>query len=649
MLKGKDRLNILSVDKITKSYSEKVLFEELSLLIQDGDKIGLIGVNGTGKTTMMNIIAGIESPDQGRIIIGNDIRVEYLPQNPEFESGITVLQQILKGDSPIMELLRAYEYTLLKTIECPEEGQWNKQLLNLTQKMDSMDAWSIEKDIKIVLSQLGISDFDADVGTLSGGQKKRVAIASALINPADLLILDEPTNHIDNITIVWLEKYLNKRKGALLMVTHDRYFLDRIVNRIIELDNGTLYGYQANYSVYLQLKAEREEMQLASESKRKNLYRRELEWIQRGAQARSTKQKARIDRFEKLKEKDSMGKDEGIEIKAGSSRLGRKTIVLEHIFKSYSDLEVIHDFNYIILRDDRVGIIGPNGSGKSTLLKIIAERLEPDSGKVDRGDTVKIGFFSQENEEMDETLRVIEYIRKEAEAIIIGKERITASQMLELFLFPVATQWTSIAKLSGGEKRRLYLLRILMGAPNILLLDEPTNDLDILTLSILESYLEDFQGAVVVASHDRYFLDRTVQKLFAFQGKGRIQQYPGNYTTYVESMQEMLDGLKDENRKTAASQDRNDGYKKERPLRFTFKEQREYGQIDEMIATLEKDLKNIHVEIEIAASDYEKLQQLFSLKESIEEQLELAMDRWIYLTELAEKIKVGNKSSEGEE
>lgn len=649
MLKGKDSVNILSVDKITKSYSEKILFEELSLLIQEGDKIGLIGVNGTGKTTLMNIIAGIESPDQGRIIIGNDMRVEYLPQNPQFIDGITVLQQILKGSSPIMELLREYEYTLKKIIEYPEEGQWSKQLLILTQKMDSTAAWSIEKDIKIVLSQLGISDFDADVGTLSEGQKKRVAIASALINPADLLILDEPTNHIDNIMIVWLEKYLNKRKGALLMVTHDRYFLDRIVNRIIELDKGTLYSYQANYSLYLQLKAEREEMQLASESKRRNQLRRELEWIQRGAQARSTKQKARIERFEKLQEEGSMVKDEGIEIKAGSSRLGRKTVVLEHIFKSYSELEVIRDFNYIILRDDRVGIIGPNGSGKSTLLNIIAGRLQPDSGKVDRGDTVKIGFFSQENEEMDDTLRVIEYIRKEAETITIGNERITASQMLELFLFPVTTQWTPIAKLSGGEKRRLYLLRILMGAPNILLLDEPTNDLDILTLSILESYLEDFQGAVVVASHDRYFLDRTVQKLFTFQGKGRIQQYSGNYTTYAESMQEMLDELKDENRKATTSQDRNDGYKKERPLRFTFKEQKEYDQIDEMIATLEKDLKNIHAEIEIAVSDYEKLQQLFSLKESIEEQLELAMDRWVYLTELAEKIKVGNKAPEGEE
>ena len=515
-------MNILSAEKITKTYGEKVLFSEISLGINEGEKIGLIGVNGTGKSTLLKIIAGVETYDTGKIIKASDAEIAYLPQNPDFDDDLTVLQYIFKGNSPVMKLLQEYEHVVQEYERNPRDGRLEKRLLSLTQSMDAMGAWTLESDAKTVLTKLGITNFNDKVNTLSGGQKKRVAMAGALINPADLLILDEPTNHIDNDTVDWLEKYLNTRKGALLMVTHDRYFLDRVCNRILELYNGKLYSYQANYSKYLEMKAEREELEISAERKRQNLYRKELEWIRRGAKARSTKQKARIERFEKLKEQQSPISHQDIEIKTLSSRLGKKTIELEHVGKSFDGREIIKDFSYIVLRDDRVGIIGPNGSGKSTLLKMIAGWLETDKGSISIGDTVKIGFFSQENDELDENLRVIEYIKNEAEYIATSEGNLSASQMLEKFLFPPSVQWTPISKLSGGEKRRLYLLRILMGAPNILLLDEPTNDLDIQTLTILESYLDEFDGAVIVVSHDRYFLDRVAEKIFEFDGRGNV-------------------------------------------------------------------------------------------------------------------------------
>jgi len=637
-------MNILSAEKISKSYSEKLLFNEISLSISEGEKIGLIGINGTGKSTLLKVIAGHEAADCGRIIYTNGIAVNFLPQNPYFEEGTAVLEQVFKGSSPIMKLLREYENALLNFENNPDNSLIENELAALTRKMDTMDAWSFETEAKNILTRLGITDFQADVAKLSGGQRKRVAMASALITPSDLLILDEPTNHIDNDTVDWLEKYLNRRKGALLMVVHDRYFLDRVVNRIIELDGGRLYSYTANYSKYLEMKAQREEIEEASERKRQGLIRRELEWIRRGAQARSTKQKARIDRFEKLTEEDGPKEKEKVEIQTGFSRLGRKIIEIENVSKSYPGKDLIKDFSYILQRDDRIGIIGPNGSGKSTLIKIAAGRLEPDTGNVTIGETVKIGFFSQENEDMNESLRVIEYIKEQAEFLTTSEGVISASQMLERFLFPPAVQWTPISKLSGGEKRRLYLLRILMGAPNVLMLDEPTNDLDIQTLTILEAYLDEFQGAVVAVSHDRYFLDRVVDRIFSFEGKGVVSRYEGNYNDYIQCVQRRERIPEDSSLKTPCNGVKaGTENKKDRPQKFSYKEQKEFEQIDGIIAGLEKEISKVTVQLEEAASDYERLQKLTLEKEQLEKQLEEAMERWVYLNELAEEIERNKK------
>ncbi|MCM0647921.1 ABC-F family ATP-binding cassette domain-containing protein [Clostridium swellfunianum] len=629
-------MNILSAENIWKSYSEKQLLNNISLGINEGDKIGLIGVNGTGKSTFLKILAGIEYPDEGRVIVGNSVKIEYMSQNPEFDAEATVLQQVFKGNSPIMKLISEYEEAL-------QNSQNSDKIVKLTHKMDEMNAWNIESEAKTVLTKLGISDFSAKVGSLSGGQRKRIALASALINPSDLLILDEPTNHLDNDTIDWLEQYLNKRRGAVLMITHDRYFLDRIVNEIIELDRGSLYLYKGNYSTFLEKKAEREELEAATEKKLQGLFRKELAWIKRGAKARTTKQKARIDRFENLSEQLVGVADEKFEISVGSSRLGRKVVELEHISKSFGDKKVINDFSYIVLRNDRVGIVGPNGSGKSTLMNIIAGIVKQDSGVVDIGETVKIGYYSQETHHMDENMRAIEYIKESAEYIENAEGyKITASQMMERFLFPGSLQWTPISKLSGGERRRLYLLRVLMEAPNVLLLDEPTNDLDIETLTILEDYLEDFPGAVISVSHDRYFLDRMAEKIFLFEGEGKIKQYTGNYTDFkevneaeAETNNRSVDKSKDAVNKSLEAVDK----KKEKPLKFSFKEQKEYAEIDSVVADLESRIEESEVKISSASTDYTLLQELLAEKEDLEKQLEEKMERWVYLNELAERIE----------
>lgn len=633
-------MNLLSAEKISKSYSEKNLLNQISLGIHEGDKIGVIGINGTGKSTLLKVLAGDEYADEGKIIKANGLRIEYLPQNPSFQSDSTVLQQVFKGTSPIMQLLKEYEDIRQKFDENPGDNHLEKRLLSLTQNMESMQAWTVENEAKTILTKLGIFDFNTKISTLSGGQKKRVAMAAALINPADLLILDEPTNHIDNSIVDWLEKYLNNRKGALLMVTHDRYFLDRVSNKIIELDHGRLFSYQANYSKFLEMKAEREELEQGTERKRQNLYKHELEWIRQGAQARSTKQKFRVERFDKLKGEQSPAAYENIDIKAGSSRLGRKTIELEHVSKSYDDKEIIKDFSYLLLRDDRIGIIGPNGSGKSTLLKIISGRLQPDTGTVAIGETIKTGFFAQENDEMDPNLRVIEYIREEAEYLTTSDGMISASQMLERFLFPPAAQWTPLSKLSGGEKRRLYLLRVLMGAPNILLLDEPTNDLDVQTLTILESYLDDFPGAVIAVSHDRFFLDRVTEKTFLLEGNGMVERFQGNYSYYTEILQQRAEEADTATSAMAAKAKENSSAdaKKDRGLKFTYKEQKEFEQIDSLIADLESKLSETDLQINAAATDFTRLQELLAVKDSLEKQLEKAMERWVYLNELAEEI-----------
>ena len=636
-------MNILSAERITKSYSERILLDEISLGINEGEKIGLIGINGTGKSTLLKVLAGIESPDSGRIITGSSVQIEYLPQNPEFYDA-TVLQQVFKGRSPIMKLIRDYEDTLLELNNHYNDKISEKKLLELMQQMDSMNAWSVENEAKTILTKLGILDFQVNVNTLSGGQRKRVAMAGALISPTDLLILDEPTNHIDTDTVAWLEEYLDNRKGSLLMVTHDRYFLDRVCNRIIELDAGKLYNFQANYTNYLEMKADREEMEQSAEKKRQNLFRKELAWIRRGAQGRSTKQKARIDRFDKLKEEQSFTLNDDINLDVGTTRLGKKIIELENISKSFGENKVIKEFSYILLRDDRIGIIGPNGSGKTTLLRMMAGQLLPDKGNVMVGETVKIGFFEQENDEMDNNLRLIDYLRGEAEYITTSEGKISASQMLERFLFPPSSHWTPISKLSGGEKRRLYLLRILMGAPNVLLLDEPTNDFDIQTLSVLEDYLDSFPGAVIIVSHDRYFLDRVAERIFLYNENNEIKQLEGNYTDNYERIhfKDIKESKLDSKDDKASSSTVN---KHDRPVKFTFKEQKEFEGIDNKIVALERELEESHLKIAEASSNFELLQELLSKQVLIESKLSEIMDRWVYLNELDESISKGRNEN----
>lgn len=658
-------MNILTVEQLTKSYGEKILFQDASFGMEDGDKIGIIGVNGTGKSTFLRVIAGLEPPDSGKISIGGRIRVRYLAQNPEFAPDNTVLQQVFEGELPEMKAIREYTETMELLELHPHDEALQQKLLKLSQQMDNLQAWQLESDAKIILSKLGIRNYDAKMGTLSGGQRKRVALAAALIQPSNLLILDEPTNHIDNESVAWLEQYLQKRRGALLMITHDRYFLDRVANVMLELDHGRLFRYEANYSRFLELKAEREEREAASEQKRQNLLRNELAWIRRGAKARTTKQKARIERFEKLKEQEPVHSSGELDVSVASTRLGRKILEIEGLRKTVGDKVLVDDLSYIAVPEDRIGIVGPNGSGKSTLLNLIAGRLEPDSGNIVMGPTVKLGYFTQEHQEMDGSQRVIEYIKDEAEVVRTADgSAITAAQMLERFLFPPAMQWTPIARLSGGEKRRLYLLRVLMSAPNVLLLDEPTNDLDIQTLSVLEQYLDEFPGVVIVVSHDRFFLDRTVDKIMAFEGQGRVSVHVGSYSEYAEWM--LRNGGEASGSGAAGSRDSagtgaagspsgegraagcgNGSPAKEAPrekLRFSYNEQREFEQIDGLIEAAENKLAAVQTEMEAAGSDAARLQELLQAQEACEQELERLMERWTYLNELAEKIEQSKKS-----
>ncbi|BBF41509.1 ATPase components of ABC transporters with duplicated ATPase domains [Lachnospiraceae bacterium KM106-2] len=601
-------MNLLTVQQVTKSYTERILFDNISLGINQGDKIGVIGINGTGKSTLLKIIAGLIDPDEGEIVKGNKVHVEYLAQNPEFDSKKTLLQNVISG------------------------------------KHDENEQWGIESEAKSMLNKVGISDYDADPSTLSGGQRKRAALIRTLLTPADILILDEPTNHLDNEMAEWLEKYLNNYKGSLIMVTHDRYFLDKVTNKIVEIDKGKLYTYEANYSGFLELKAQREEIEVATERKNKSLYRMELEWMKRGARARSTKQKARIERFEDLSNRKQIETDGSVEMSSLSSRLGKKTIEVNGISKAYGPKVLIDDFTYIFLKNDRIGIIGHNGCGKSTLLKIINGIIEPDQGTVEIGQTVKIGYFSQENEYLDERLRVIDYVKETAEYIQTKDGTVSASQMCEKFLFDSSMQYTQIARLSGGEKRRLYLLKVLMEAPNVLILDEPTNDLDIRTLSILESYLDGFDGIVITVSHDRYFLDRIVERIFAFEGNGVIRQYEGNYTDYRSVSAE----ASTEKQEIASEKTEKPKYKKEKDvkLKFTYNEQKEYNEIDSVIAKLESELETIEDGIAKSATDFVKLNEFMEKKAKTEKELEEKMDRWVYLNDLAEKMEEAKKNKD---
>jgi len=645
---------ILTVEHLTKSYGDKVLFEDISFGIEEGDKIGIIGVNGTGKSSLLKAVAGIEPADEGRISAAGRTRIRMLAQDPVFAPGETALSHVLGGDSPQLAALRAYAAALEALEREPGRDGLQDKLITASQAMDELDAWTMETEAKTALARLGITSFDAPVDTMSGGQRKRVAMAAALLQPSDLLILDEPTNHIDNESVAWLESMLQKRRGALLMVTHDRYFLDRVSNRILELDRGRAFFYEANYSRFLELKLEREEREAASEAKRKNLLRNELAWIRRGAQARSTKQKARIDRYEALKAATPKAAGGKLDISVASSRLGRKIVELDHVTKRYGDSTLIEGFSYTAVPEDRVGIVGRNGSGKSTLLKLIGDRLRPDGGAVELGDTVRIGWFSQEHEEMDESLRVIEYIREGAEQITTAEgERISAAQMLERFLFPPTAQWTQISRLSGGEKRRLQLLRVLIEAPNVLLLDEPTNDLDIATLSVLEDYLDDFPGVVFVVSHDRYFLDRTVDRIFGFEGAGVIRQHTGNYSDYqayaekqqaLEAAAQTASPKKPEAIASPSASNAPEARSGGKALKMSYKDQKDLEQIDGWIADAEERMAELGRQMEEAASDSYRLQQLTTELAEQEAKLDGLLERWTELNELAEAIAAQKKN-----
>lgn len=646
--KGGIYMNLLTIEEVSKSYSEKVLINKVSLGISEGDKIGLLGVNGTGKSTFLKIIAGLEVPDDGRILKGSMVNIEYLPQNPEFDPEATVLEQIFKSDTAVMQVVREYEAIIEDLQERPEDQVLQKSLMHLNNKMDAVNGWQVQNEAKAILTKLGITNFKEKVGNLSGGQRKRVALCSALITPSDLLILDEPTNHMDNKIIDWLENFLKSRKGALLMVTHDRYFLDRITNKILELDGGNLYSYQGNYSTFLEKKVERMALMDALERKRQSLFKKELAWIRRGAKARTTKQKARIDRFSELQDSKVDISKEKLELSSVSTRLGKKVINVDKIYKAFGEKKLISDFSHIFTKGDKVGIIGPNGIGKSTLMNILSGSISQDEGLIEWGETVKLGYFYQENGAMDENMRAIDYIKEGAEYISTGNgEKITASQMLERFLFDGTTQWSFISKLSGGEKRRLYLLRILMEAPNVLFLDEPTNDFDIETLAVLEDYLDEFNGVVITVSHDRYFLDRVSEKIFSFEGNEKIIQHVGNYSEYkeyIEKNSNMLSGSNIDNKGDKFNNNEDEksksenGDKKNKPLKFTYKQQREHEEIDGIIEEKEIELQDIDKKINAGSSDFEYLQKLVEEQKKVQDEIEHLMERWAYLNELEEQI-----------
>ncbi|MEN6460907.1 MAG: ABC-F family ATP-binding cassette domain-containing protein [Syntrophomonas sp.] len=627
------------MDNVSKTYGEKVLFQGISFGIDEGEKIGLVGINGSGKSTLLKIVAGQEESDQGNIVRKRNLRIEYLAQNPPFDPEATVLDTALSGDSPAMRILRQYR-TIVKDIETkPANESMQQKLSQLSQQMEALDSWKLESDAQGILTRLGITQFDARMSQLSGGQRKRVALATALMSPADLLILDEPTNHLDTQAIDWLEKYLQRFNGALLMVTHDRYFLERVVNRIIEVERANLYNYPGNYSVYLERKLEREDKEAAIAGKKQALLRKELAWIRKGARARSTKQKARIQRYEKLQENQPLLAADNLQISSAASRLGKKTIILQDVSHSYGDEKIIAGCSCILARNERLGIVGPNGIGKSTLLRIMSGELIPAQGNVEIGSTVIIGYFPQVSTDLPDEQRVIDYIREAGEYLQTGKRQLSASQMLETFLFPPAAQWTTLQKLSGGEKRRLHLLRILMGAPNILLLDEPGNDLDIETLTILEDYLDDFPGAVVAVSHDRYFLDRISEKILAFNEQGKMEEYPGNYSDYL-----LHSAALQSNKPSQVTEHLIESKKINREkgntgrLKFSYNEQKEFAEIDDKIADVEKELQELNERINQAASDYQLLEELIAARREVEKRQDDLLERWTYLNELAEEI-----------
>ena len=594
---------LLSAEQLTKTYGTRVLLDGVSIYVEPGDKVGIIGVNGCGKSTLLRLLAGAEEPDEGTVRPDPNVRLAYLPQNPVFPGEHTVLEQVLLG-------------------------------------LDGEDRTLAEYEAKTILNQLGVPRFDQKVGELSGGERRRVALAAVLARPCDVLLLDEPTNHLDDRMVGWLEDYLRSWKGALVMVTHDRYFLERIVTKMVEVDGGRLYTYEGNYDKYLERKAARLESEKASERKRQAILRREYQWVMQGPTARGTKSRERLERYEALKAQTGPTEKSTLELSARASRLGKKTVELAGVTKTFGERTVVRDFSCMLLRDDRIGIVGSNGSGKSTLLNLMAGTLAPDSGTVEVGETVRFGYFRQEVPDMDGDTRVIDYVKEIGNNIETAEGMLTASQLLEQFLFPAEVQWSPICKLSGGEKRRLYLLSVLAAAPNVLLLDEPTNDLDIQTLSILEDYLDTFPGAVIAVSHDRYFLDRVVRRVFAVEGDGAVRAYPGGYTEYLDAKRA------EEKTKTPKTPASDKG--KERPaapkkLKFSYKEQREFDTIDDDIAALEEQIAQVQAEQAAKATDYVALQELQEKQAQLEAALEEKMERWVYLNDLAEQIAAQEK------
>jgi len=625
---------MLRLENISKSYGDKLLFSELHTIIRKNERIGLIGVNGTGKSTLLKIIAGKESADSGELIHARDFTVSYLPQDEQIEEDLSVIDYIFKSDLPMMNLLREYEKCSANLAKHPEDEGLQQELLRMQEKMEEHNAWDLQTDVQTILSKLGITFYEEKAMHLSGGQKKRVLLAKALIEQADLLILDEPTNHLDHETILWLEQYLANYQGALLLVTHDRYFLNRVTNIIYELANGNLYTYKGNYEAFVEQKMLREEEERRAEERHKNRLRNEMEWLKRGPRARSTKQRARIERIQQMQERTFHTENAKIDIQVGSTRLGSKVIELEGVAKQLGGRTLWKDFSFIVTPDSRIGILGPNGAGKTTLLDVIAGRLQADEGDVITGETVKIGYYKQGEEDLDPEKRIIDYIKEVAEVIttVDGRE-ITAEQMLERFLFSRYKQWSYIKSLSGGERRRLYLLKILMTEPNVLLLDEPTNDLDIETLNILEEYIDQFPGVVLTVSHDRYFLDRIADLLFVLDGEGAIEIIYGNFTTYMEKLDREAQAQREQKKEVRQKT------QKPKKKRLSYMEQREWETIEDEIEALEKEVEAIIVAINAAADDVEKVQELYDRQQNLEEELMLKLERWEELSLIVESLE----------
>ncbi|ATH94672.1 multidrug ABC transporter ATP-binding protein [Bacillus glycinifermentans] len=627
-------MSILKAEGLYKTYGDKTLFDHISFHIEENERIGLIGPNGTGKSTLLKVIAGDESTEKGEITRAGSLHTEYLHQEPDLDGSQTVLEHIYSGDSVMMRTMRAYEKALQELNASPEDPKKQEDLLAAQGKMDEHGAWDANTAAKTILTKLGVTDVTKEVRALSGGQKKRVAIAKTLIQPADILILDEPTNHLDNETIEWLEGYLSGYSGSVVLVTHDRYFLNRVTNRIYELDRGSLYTYKGNYEVFLEKRAEREALAEQNETKRQNLLRRELAWLRRGAKARSTKQKARIQRVEELKDQEAPEAASSLDFAIGSHRLGKQVIEAEGVEISRGGRKLVTSFQELIVPGDRVGIIGPNGIGKTTLLNALAGRIKPEAGSITIGQTVRIGYYTQDHNEMDDSLQVIEYIKETAEVVKTADgEVITAEQMLERFLFPRRVQRTYIRKLSGGEKRRLYLLKVLMEEPNVLFLDEPTNDLDTETLGVLEDYLDQFPGVVITVSHDRYFLDRVVDRLLVFEGNGIISRFQGSYSDYMDKQKEQS------RQKPAAEESAPAKPEKKKRKKLSYKDQLEWEGIEDKIALLEEKHKQLEEEIAAAGSDFAKIQTLMEDQKKTAEELEEAMERWTELSLMIEELE----------